>query len=70
MSGSIANGLFVNALVNVVPVVVSVHDAASGGDVRLTSSCFRHVKTPPAWLTCFVWAASASASPLTPSHPP
>jgi hypothetical protein len=62
--------VFGNALVNVVPVVESVHVAASGGDVRLTSSCFRHVNGVPFWLTCVFSAAVAFALPFTPSHPP
>src|SRR3954468_19879130 len=41
MKSSITNGAFVKWLVNVVPVVLSVHVAGSAA--RLTSFCFRHV---------------------------
>ena len=40
---SMPNGAFGKWLVNVVAVVVSVHVAVSGGEVRLTSFCKRQV---------------------------
>src|SRR5262249_4485625 len=70
MKASIWNGAFVNALVNDGVTVESVHVAASGGDVRLTSSCCRQLNAVPLWFTCVVCAASALARPLTPSQPP
>ena len=51
---SIEKGALVNALENDVPVVVSVHVAGSGGDVRLTSFCLRQLNGVPAWLTWIV----------------
>ena len=42
MKSSIRNGWLEKWLVNGVAVVVSVHVAVSGGDVRLTSFCIRH----------------------------
>jgi len=36
-------GTFVKALVKGVAVVESGHEASSGGEVRLTSACVRHV---------------------------
>jgi hypothetical protein len=41
MTSSIAKGAFEKALENGVPVVVSVHVAPSGGEVRFTSFCWR-----------------------------
>src|SRR3954449_3360931 len=68
MKSSIVNGAFTKWLVNVVPVVESVHVA--GSDARLTSFCIRHVYGCPAWLTCVFFSAGAAVSPCTPSQPP
>src|SRR5215217_2271861 len=57
ISVSIVNHLFGNALEK--PCAASVHVAVSGGEVRLTSFCRRHVYALPAWSTCVVCAASA-----------
>src|SRR5437764_11076271 len=65
MKVSIRNGAFTKWLVKGVAVVVSVQSAGSGGDVRLTSFCIRHVYAVP---PCPIWAvcaASACARPLT-----
>jgi hypothetical protein len=70
MKSSIRNGSLVKWLSNGVAVVVSWQVALRGGVARLTSSCSRHVKGVPAWLTWVVCAASALARPLTPSQPP
>ena len=61
---SIVNGALRKWLWNGVAVVVSVHVAGSGGDVRLTSFCSRHVYGVPAWLTCVVCAAIGAAQPV------
>ena len=71
--GGVFSSAFVKWLENgppVVPAVESLHTTESGGDVRFTSSCFRHEYATPAWLTCVVCAASAFARPFTFSHPP
>ena len=59
MCWSMVNGSFPNALVNAVPVVMSVHIDGRGGELRLTSFCQRQAKGFPAWLTWMVWAVSA-----------
>src|SRR5438105_8920109 len=67
---SIENGAFLKWLANALPVVVSVHLADSGGEVRLTSFWSKHLYGTPPWLTWMVLARDASRRPLTPSHPP
>ena len=66
---SMLNSAFVNALEGAV-AGGSVQVAASGGDVKFTSSCFRHVNGAPAWSICLTWAVVAFARPFTPSQPP
>src|SRR3954449_4794327 len=68
MKSSIVNGAFRKWLVNVVPVVESVHVAGSAA--RLTSFCIRHVYGRPPSLTCVFLSAGAVLSPRTPSQPP
>src|SRR3954451_20358871 len=71
MKLSIVNGAFPKWLVNGPPGgpgVASLHVCESAA--RLTSFCFRQLYVLPAWLTCFVWVASAFDRPFTPSQPP
>src|SRR5690348_4265119 len=68
MKSSIVNGAFVNALVNVVPVVESVQFAGSAA--RLTSSCIRQLYGVPASFSCVVLSGVAALRPRTPSQPP
>src|SRR6059058_5807219 len=68
MKSSIVNGPFRKWLVNVVPVVASVHVAGSAA--RLTSFCIRHVYGWPASLTWVFFSAGAVVRPRTPSQPP
>src|SRR5947209_1420134 len=70
MKSSIVNHVFGKWLTNVVAVVRSVQSAGSGGEVRLTSFCIRHVYGEPPCPICVVWAASAFARPFTPTQPP
>ena len=64
------NGRLRKWLENSVPVVVSVHRADRGGEVRLTSFWSRHWYGVPAWLTWVVLDRGASRRPRTRSHMP
>ena len=43
-------------LLAVIPCAASWHAFASGGEVRLTSSCLRQPYAAPFWSTCVTWS--------------